>query len=399
MSENGRRDAGDGGGSARPNRRAQGGPRRDDKRSGERRGSAGHAGGRGGHSGHRDKSGTDRRSRDDTRGRGARPGSERDDRRRDDRRDGRGRDDRRGERRGDRRQDDRRREGRDRDERRTGAGGRSGDRNRDERRGDRTQRRPDRDRRDNRGRQSDRSRPRPERDDRAPRREDAPSTRKVPAPDLPASAEISNLDAEARRELRSLPKDLADRVGKHLAAAGLLVDHDPQFALAHARYAKSQASRIPVVREAVGLAAYHAGEWAEALSELRAVRRMTRVDTHVAVIADAERAMGRPERALDLAKEVRPGTLAKDVEIELRIVEAGARRDLGQLDAAVVTLQGPDLNPSHRQPWSHRLFYAYADNLVAAGRTPEAVRWFLHAAEADLEEETDAAERAAELSQ
>ncbi|PXY23901.1 hypothetical protein BAY59_29665 [Prauserella coralliicola] len=209
--------------------------------------------------------------------------------------------------------------------------------------------------------------------------------------------DYADLDPEARRELRSLPKELAERIGRHLVAAGTLIDEDPEVALAHAKYAKSKVSRIPVVREAVGLAAYHAGKWSEALSELRAVRRMTRTDAHVAVIADAERAMGRPERALDIAKETDTASLPKDVAIELKIVAAGARRDLGQLDAAVVALQGDDLDPKQRQPWSARLFYAYADNLAAAGRAEEAVRWFLHAADADSEEETDAAERAAEL--
>src|SRR5439155_5423749 len=133
------------------------------------------------------------------------------------------------------------------------------------------------------------------------------------------------------------------------------------------------------------------------LSELRAVRRMSRTDQHIAVMADAERALGRPERALDLAKEVAGRSLPREVEVELRIVAAGARRDLGQLDAAVVSLQGDDLNPAKRDPWSARLFYAYADNLAAAGRQDDAVKWFLHAAEADGEEETDAADRAAEL--
>ncbi|WP_243770323.1 hypothetical protein [Amycolatopsis acidicola] len=154
---------------------------------------------------------------------------------------------------------------------------------------------------------------------------------------------------------------------------------------------------MPIVREALGLVSYHAGNWAEALSELRAVRRMTRTDNHIAVIADAERALGRPERALDLAKEARGSDLPRDVEIELRIVAAGARRDMGQLDAAVVSLQGSDLDPAKRDPWSARLFYAYADNLAAAGREEEAIRWFLTAAEADDEDETDAADRAARL--
>ncbi|MFF0149551.1 hypothetical protein ATK36_6093 [Amycolatopsis sulphurea] len=209
--------------------------------------------------------------------------------------------------------------------------------------------------------------------------------------------EFSDLDEEVRRELRTLPKGLAETVGKHLAAAGGLLEDDPEAALAHARYAKTKASRVPIVREALGLVAYHSGNWQEALSELRAVRRMTRSDEHIAVIADAERALGRPERALDLAKETDKERLAKATRVELAIVAAGARRDLGQVDAAVVSLQGPDLEAGRRDPWSARLFYAYADNLVAAGRTEEAARWFLNAAEADTEDETDAAERAAEL--
>ncbi|NIH81074.1 hypothetical protein [Amycolatopsis viridis] len=217
------------------------------------------------------------------------------------------------------------------------------------------------------------------------------------APELPEDIEFSDLDPEIRRDLRTLPKSLAEIVGKHLVAAGNLIDTDPEAALAHAKFAKTRASRVPIVREALGLVAYHAGRWQEALAELRAVRRMTHTDQHVAVIADAERALGRPERALDLAKEMQGRELPRDVEIELKIVAAGARRDLGQVDAAVVSLQGDDLDPRKRDPWSARLFYAYADNLLAADRRDEAIRWFLHAADADEDEETDAAERAAEL--
>jgi uncharacterized protein HemY len=217
------------------------------------------------------------------------------------------------------------------------------------------------------------------------------------APELPEDIEFSDLDEEARRELRTLPKGLAETVGKHLVAAGGLIDSDPEAALEHAKYAKAKASRVPIVREALGLVAYQIGNWSEALSELRAVRRMTRTDDHIAIIADAERALGRPERALDLAKEADKATLSKAVQVELAIVAAGARRDLGQLDAAVVSLQGNDLKAEKRDPWSARLFYAYADNLAAAGRKEEAVRWFLNAAEADAEDETDASERAADL--
>lgn len=218
------------------------------------------------------------------------------------------------------------------------------------------------------------------------------------APELPEGVEFSDLDEEARRELRTLPKALAETVGKHLVAAGGLMDSDPEAALEHAKYAKAKASRVPIVREALGLVAYNSGNWAEALSELRAVRRMTRSDDHIAIIADAERALGKPERALDLAKEADTTKLAKATQIELAIVAAGARRDLGQINAAVVSLQGADLKAEKRDPWSARLFYAYADNLVAAERKDEAIRWFLNAAEADADDETDAAERAADLS-
>lgn len=221
---------------------------------------------------------------------------------------------------------------------------------------------------------------------------------KEQAPALPEGAEYSALDPEIRRDLGGLPKQLAEQVGAHLVAAGMLLEEDPERALEHARYARRRAARVGVVREAAGLAAYHAGEWAEALAELRAVRRMSGRNGHVAIMADCERALGRPERALELAAETRGQQMPKAEEVELRIVAAGARRDMGQLDAAVVALQGPDLDEKHHEPWSARLFYAYADNLAAVGRTEEAIRWFVNAAQADVDEDTDAAERAIELS-
>jgi hypothetical protein len=200
-----------------------------------------------------------------------------------------------------------------------------------------------------------------------------------------------------RRDLRGLQKDTAESVARHLVAAGLLVDEDPELALQHARYARRRASRIAVVREAAGIAAYHAGEWSEALGELRAARRMGGGPGHIAVMADIERALGRPERALELARGPEAKELGPGETIELAIVSAGARRDLGELDAAVVGLQIPELDPARRDPWSGRLFYAYADNLLAAGRESEALQWFVHAADADDEGDTDAARRIAEL--
>ncbi|MDQ2707287.1 MAG: hypothetical protein M3Z25_06475 [Actinomycetota bacterium] len=207
------------------------------------------------------------------------------------------------------------------------------------------------------------------------------------------------LDADVRRDLRGLRKDVADEVARHLVAAGTLLEADPARALAHARYARSKASRLAVVREAAGLAAYRAGEWTEAIAELRAARRMGGGPGHLAVLADAERALGRPERALELARGPEAGALGRAEAIELLMVAAGARRDLGELDAAVVSLQIPELDPSVDAPWSPRLFYAYADALLAVGRREESVRWFLHAAQADDDELTDAGDRLAELAE
>ena len=194
-----------------------------------------------------------------------------------------------------------------------------------------------------------------------------------------------------------MQKDVAEAVARHLVAAGTLVDEDPEAALAHARYARRRASRIAVVREAAGITAYHAGEWAEALAELRAARRMGGGPGHLAVMADIERAMGRPERAIELSRSPEARELDRNAQIELAIVVAGARRDLEEIDAAVVALQVPELEASRRDPWSARLFYAYADNLLAAGRESDALQWFVHAADADTDGETDADARIADL--
>ncbi|WFE35070.1 Replicase polyprotein 1ab [Micromonospora sp. WMMD975] len=190
---------------------------------------------------------------------------------------------------------------------------------------------------------------------------------------------------------------MADTVARHLVATGLLIDDDPALALAHAMAARRLASRIAAVREAVGLAAYHAGEWQTAIAELRTFHRMTGLQIHLAVLADCERALGRPERAIDLFRGADREKLDQAVAIELLIVAAGARGDLGQKDAAVAMLQVRELTAESSEPWAARLRYAYADGLLAVGRREEAREWFSRAADIDSEGETDAAERLLEL--
>jgi hypothetical protein len=57
----------------------------------------------------------------------------------------------------------------------------------------------------------------------------------------------------------------------------------------------------------------------------------------------------------------------------------------------------PELTDGRLRPWSARLFYAYADALLDAGRAEEARDWFGRAAAADADGETDAAERFEDL--
>ncbi|NUW32261.1 hypothetical protein HTZ77_12575 [Nonomuraea sp. SMC257] len=202
-----------------------------------------------------------------------------------------------------------------------------------------------------------------------------------------------------REELRSLPGDLAELVGRHLVAAErALEEDDPDRAHEHTKVARRFAARIGVVREAAGIVAYRAGHYSEALSDLRAARRMTGSDAYLPVMADCERGLGRPERALDLVRSPEAERLDRPERIELAIVESGARRDLGQNDAAVITLQRlPELREQDVKPWSARLAFAYADALLAAGHQEAATDWFARAMAFDGDGETDAAERYAML--
>jgi tetratricopeptide (TPR) repeat protein len=195
--------------------------------------------------------------------------------------------------------------------------------------------------------------------------------------------------------LHSLPNDLADSVARYLVAADL--EEDPEKGYAYAQAAKRLAARVGVVRAACGIGAYRTSRWADALSELRAARRMTGRDDYLPIMADCERALGRLDRALALVREANADGLDRATQIELRIVESGIRRDQGLADAAVVALQVPELTSGRRRPWSARLFYAYADALLAAGRADEARDASAQAAEADTDGETDAADRLDEL--
>ncbi|WRZ96192.1 hypothetical protein OHB54_34750 [Streptomyces sp. NBC_01007] len=195
----------------------------------------------------------------------------------------------------------------------------------------------------------------------------------------------------------SLPKGLAEDVSRNLVMVARLIDEDPESAYAYSRIALRLASRVAAVREAAGFAAYANQKFSEALAEFRAARRMTGSVELWPVMADCERGLGRPEKALEMAGAPEVQKLDKASQVEMRLVAAGARRDMDQLEAAIVTLQSPELASNSVQPWTARLRYAYADALLAAGREGEAREWFAKTVESDKDGSTDASDRLAEL--
>ncbi|MBZ3902761.1 tetratricopeptide repeat protein [Streptomyces griseiscabiei] len=214
---------------------------------------------------------------------------------------------------------------------------------------------------------------------------------------IPEDVTGDEIDKDVRQELLSLPKGLAEEVAKNLVMVARLIDEEPERAYGYSRVALRLASRVAAVREAAGFAAYANQKYSEALAEFRAARRMTGNVDLWPVMADCERGLGRPEKALDMAGAPEVHKLDKAGQVEMRLVAAGARRDMDQLDAAIVTLQSPELASNSVQPWTARLRYAYADALLAAGREGEAREWFAKAVEADKDGSTDASDRLAEM--
>ena len=60
-------------------------------------------------------------------------------------------------------------------------------------------------------------------------------------------------------------------------------------------------------------------------------------------------------------------------------------------------LSTPQLDPKRTGQTAARLFYVYAETLLALGRNQEALQWFINAAAADVEGLTDAEDRITEL--
>ncbi|MDT0190349.1 tetratricopeptide repeat protein [Rothia terrae] len=198
---------------------------------------------------------------------------------------------------------------------------------------------------------------------------------KVTGPDIDTDVTGKELDGSTLRQLRALESQNSEAVAKHLVMAGRYLEIDPQFALEHAKYATKRAGRIAAVREAAGIAAYVAEDFEMSLRELRTHRRISGSNEHIALLIDNERALGRIEKALELAEEALNDELQPATRVEVSLVVSGIKHDAGDLDGALKALEIPELNKKRGFEYSPRLFSAYADLLTEAGRRKEAQSW------------------------
>lgn len=194
-------------------------------------------------------------------------------------------------------------------------------------------------------------------------------------PDIPDTVEARHLAKEARVELKTLSKDNADWVARHMVMASKLIESDPELAHRHALSAARRAGRIAVVRETLAITAYATGDFALALRELRTYRRISGANDQLPLMVDSERGVGRPDRALELGRSVERSSLPNDVQVSLAIAMSGARLDLGQPEAALAELEIPQLDPDRAFSWSPDLFHAYAEVLEELGKHAEAEKW------------------------
>ncbi|HEY8318277.1 MAG TPA: hypothetical protein VIG76_05555 [Amnibacterium sp.] len=216
-------------------------------------------------------------------------------------------------------------------------------------------------------------RPPAHRDDARPRRDDPP---------VPEDVRPGDLDRAARIELKTLTKENADEVARHLVMAARLIDDDPQLAHKHALAAAGRAGRIAIVRESLAITAYAIGDFALALRELRTFRRISGSDDQIALMVDSERGIGRPDRALELGRSVDRENLPLEAKVGLAIAMSGARLDQGDPRGALDELERAPVDLTHVHPWSPELFLAFAAVHEDLGEAEEAERWNRRAARA-----------------
>jgi tetratricopeptide (TPR) repeat protein len=218
----------------------------------------------------------------------------------------------------------------------------------------------------------------------------------------PRAPPAAPLPREVIEEVRAAAGGKGNRaVGSLERAVGALEAGRALDAERAASEAKTLAPRSGAVREVLGMALYRRGRFREALRELQAYRRLTgRVDQNH-LIADAHRALGAPEKAVQAAREALDAArLPVEVRAEAAVVGGAALADLGRFEEALALLRRLDRGDrTGRAVRDHdlRVWYVTADVLERSGRSRDAARTFRRILDHDPRA-FDAAERLARLS-
>jgi tetratricopeptide (TPR) repeat protein len=215
----------------------------------------------------------------------------------------------------------------------------------------------------------------------------------------PPSSPAPNLTRDVTEEIQRVtrPTEVRDALSRLSRAVELLERGDTGGALAEGLKAKHLSPRSASVREVLGLAYYGQERWQEALTEMKAYRRMTdRVDQNH-IIADCLRALGRPKEAVPLAEEELRAKVPNEAKAEAVIVAASALADQKRYPEALAFLGRARTREDIAEDYTLRLWYVRGDILARAGRSDEAAGEFRKIVRHDPGA-FDAAERLAALS-
>jgi tetratricopeptide (TPR) repeat protein len=215
-----------------------------------------------------------------------------------------------------------------------------------------------------------------------------------------AAAPIAALPRGIQEEIRrtALPGKDRDAMARLARAIELLDRDDPKGAAAEAEKAKALAPRSGAVREVLGLAMYGLGRWQEALTELKAYKRISGRTDQNHLIADSLPGLGRPQEAVPLAEEVlRVKGVPNEAKAEAVIVAASALADQGRFAEALAFLGRARTREDVSEGYTLRLWYVKGDILERAGRRQEAAEEFRRVMQHDPSA-FDAAERFAAIS-
>ena len=198
------------------------------------------------------------------------------------------------------------------------------------------------------------------------------TARRPDEPVMPKGLEWSMLSSDEKERLRGLAKEHAENTGLHILAAYALIDDDPKAAMEHAKWVARQASRIDFARETLAFAAYRTGDYKLALREFRTAYRMNGFLDYLPFIADCERGVGEPKKAVELALSDEGKQLHGAPKVEMFLVYAGALGDLEMWDKAIEVVH--TVGRSQGLPGEYRMRAVQAEQyfLEEAGRSKEA---------------------------